>query len=208
MRSLPKVIAMDDYNFLADLLDTFQSSSDYIKTVIILTPPVFRARHRSPAHAPSSANMADKERMRTLSPSRQLTPTLNKWTVSRGLRMSRRNDERHLQLTGTLRRHSRTRRRWNGALRPAPVRGQARDVRCSSRLQRQAHVIRQSAGAYVDRITKTLACTIVSQECVLLFGGQFPCASDHETRSWGEFERLSPLKMSHSTPTERRWHKE
>ena len=41
MRSLPKVIAMDDYNFLADLLDTFQSSSDYIKTVIILTPPVF-----------------------------------------------------------------------------------------------------------------------------------------------------------------------
>ncbi|CAN0450229.1 unnamed protein product, partial [Ectocarpus fasciculatus] len=32
---------MDDYNFLADLLDTFQSSSDYIKTVIILTPTVF-----------------------------------------------------------------------------------------------------------------------------------------------------------------------
>lgn len=32
---------MDDYNFLADLLDTFQSSSDYIKTVIILTPPAF-----------------------------------------------------------------------------------------------------------------------------------------------------------------------
>lgn len=41
MRSLPKVIAMDDYNFLADFLDTFQSSSDYIKTVIILTPPAF-----------------------------------------------------------------------------------------------------------------------------------------------------------------------
>ena len=41
MRSLPKVIVMDDYNFLADLLDTFQSSSDYIKTVIILTPPMF-----------------------------------------------------------------------------------------------------------------------------------------------------------------------
>jgi predicted nucleic acid-binding protein len=41
MRSLPKVIAMDDYNFLPDLLDTFQSSSDYIKTVIILTPPAF-----------------------------------------------------------------------------------------------------------------------------------------------------------------------
>jgi hypothetical protein len=32
---------MDDYNFLADLLDTFQSSSDYIKTVIILVPPAF-----------------------------------------------------------------------------------------------------------------------------------------------------------------------
>lgn len=32
---------MDDYNFFADLLDTFQSSSDYIKTVIVLTPPVF-----------------------------------------------------------------------------------------------------------------------------------------------------------------------
>lgn len=32
---------MNDYNFLADLLDTFQSSSDYIKTVIILTPPMF-----------------------------------------------------------------------------------------------------------------------------------------------------------------------
>tara|TARA_R110002012_G_scaffold77282_13_gene195928 strand:- start:175955 stop:176200 length:246 start_codon:yes stop_codon:yes gene_type:complete len=32
---------MDDYNFLADLLDTFQSSSDYIKTVIILTPAIF-----------------------------------------------------------------------------------------------------------------------------------------------------------------------
>jgi hypothetical protein len=41
MRWLPKVIPMDDYNFLADLLDTFQSSSDYIKTVVILTPPVF-----------------------------------------------------------------------------------------------------------------------------------------------------------------------
>lgn len=46
---------MDDYNFLADLLDTFQSSSDYIKTVIILTPPVFvlgivhlLTRHRRP----------------------------------------------------------------------------------------------------------------------------------------------------------------
>lgn len=55
MRSLAKVIAMDDYNFLADLLDTFQSSSDYIKTVIILTPPVFvlgivhlLTRHRRP----------------------------------------------------------------------------------------------------------------------------------------------------------------
>lgn len=32
---------MDDYNFFADLLDTFQSSSDYIKTVIILVPPAF-----------------------------------------------------------------------------------------------------------------------------------------------------------------------
>lgn len=32
---------MGDCNFLADLLDTFQSSSDYIKTVIILTPPAF-----------------------------------------------------------------------------------------------------------------------------------------------------------------------
>ncbi|MGF0540392.1 hypothetical protein ACQQ2Q_20550 [Agrobacterium sp. ES01] len=32
---------MDDYNFLADLLDTFQSSSDYIKTVIIMTPHMF-----------------------------------------------------------------------------------------------------------------------------------------------------------------------
>jgi hypothetical protein len=55
MSSLPKVTAMDDYNFLADLLDTFQSSSDYIKTVIILTPPVFvlgivhlLTRHRRP----------------------------------------------------------------------------------------------------------------------------------------------------------------
>mgnify|MGYP003630403783 CR=1 FL=1 len=55
MRALPKVIALDDYNFLADLLDTFQSSSDYIKTVIILVPPAFvlvivhlLTRHRRP----------------------------------------------------------------------------------------------------------------------------------------------------------------
>ena len=32
---------MADYNILSDLLDTFQSSSDYIKTLIILTPPAF-----------------------------------------------------------------------------------------------------------------------------------------------------------------------
>ena len=32
---------MDDYNFWADLLDTFQSSSDYIKTVILLAPMLF-----------------------------------------------------------------------------------------------------------------------------------------------------------------------
>ena len=46
---------MDDYNFWADLLDTFQSSSDYIKTVMLLTPVLFvlgvlflvlRYRHR------------------------------------------------------------------------------------------------------------------------------------------------------------------
>ena len=32
---------MDDYNFWADHLDTFQSSSDYIKTVILLIPVLF-----------------------------------------------------------------------------------------------------------------------------------------------------------------------
>ena len=32
---------MADYNLWADLLDTFQSSSDYIKTVILIVPPVF-----------------------------------------------------------------------------------------------------------------------------------------------------------------------
>ena len=32
---------MMDYNLWADLLDTFQSSSDYIKTVILIIPPVF-----------------------------------------------------------------------------------------------------------------------------------------------------------------------
>lgn len=55
---------MDDYNFLADLLDTFQSSSDYIKTVIIITPPVFLlgiihllTRHRQPTAEGENADI-------------------------------------------------------------------------------------------------------------------------------------------------------
>ena len=32
---------MDEYHFGKDILDTFQSSSDYIKTVMLLTPPAF-----------------------------------------------------------------------------------------------------------------------------------------------------------------------
>ncbi|MEO0383614.1 MAG: hypothetical protein AAF234_08695 [Pseudomonadota bacterium] len=32
---------MESYNFLSDLLDTFQSSSEFIKALIIVTPPAF-----------------------------------------------------------------------------------------------------------------------------------------------------------------------
>lgn len=32
---------MEPYNFLSDLLDTFQSSSEFIKALIIVTPPAF-----------------------------------------------------------------------------------------------------------------------------------------------------------------------
>ena len=32
---------MNDYNFWADLLDTFQSSSDFIKALWLLVPPTF-----------------------------------------------------------------------------------------------------------------------------------------------------------------------
>ncbi|VVT02573.1 hypothetical protein [Hoeflea sp. EC-HK425] len=54
---------MDDYNFLADLLDTFQSSSDYIKTVIILTPTVFVLGiiHLLTRHRRRSADRADAD---------------------------------------------------------------------------------------------------------------------------------------------------
>lgn len=34
-------VRMTDYNFLADLLDTFQSSPDWIKALWLLTPPGF-----------------------------------------------------------------------------------------------------------------------------------------------------------------------
>jgi hypothetical protein len=32
---------VESYNFLSDLLDTFQSSSEFIKALIIVTPPAF-----------------------------------------------------------------------------------------------------------------------------------------------------------------------
>jgi hypothetical protein len=34
-------VAMSDYNFLADLLDTFQSMDDWLKALTLLIPPGF-----------------------------------------------------------------------------------------------------------------------------------------------------------------------
>jgi hypothetical protein len=34
-------VAMSDYNFLADLLDTFQSMDDWLKALALLIPPGF-----------------------------------------------------------------------------------------------------------------------------------------------------------------------
>ncbi|BCH55761.1 protein kinase [Agrobacterium vitis] len=55
---------MADYNLWADLFDTWQSSSDWIKTLVIATPPVFaisvlalllRHRRQTPGNSPQAA---------------------------------------------------------------------------------------------------------------------------------------------------------
>ncbi|MCM2441744.1 protein kinase [Agrobacterium vitis] len=55
---------MADYNLWADLFDTWQSSSDWIKTLVIVTPPVFaisvlalllRHRRERPGNPPQGA---------------------------------------------------------------------------------------------------------------------------------------------------------
>ncbi|MBB4952600.1 hypothetical protein H4S14_000642 [Agrobacterium vitis] len=57
---------MADYNVWADLFDTWQSTSDGIKALLIITPPAFAAgvlalllRHRTSGHHPSSSDSYD-----------------------------------------------------------------------------------------------------------------------------------------------------
>lgn len=60
---------MNDYNFISDLLDTFQSSSDFIKALMIVTPPAFvlglvyvfkKSKYEEPAPTQLPENIQDR----------------------------------------------------------------------------------------------------------------------------------------------------